>query len=71
LLKGRENASVLDLKMGTTSITVNTPQSEIEAVNKKDETTTTRALGFRVTGYVIKDDKGQVAEKVTKPHGKA
>jgi hypothetical protein len=33
--------------------------------------TTTKSLGFRVTGYVFKDDKGQVVEKEYKPHDKA
>lgn len=33
--------------------------------------TTSATLGFRVTGYIIKDKDGNVVEKEVKPHGKA
>jgi hypothetical protein len=57
--------------MGTTSITVNTPPEMIEYANQKDAKTTSVSLGFRVTGYIIKDKEGRVVEKEVKPHGKA
>ena len=57
--------------MGTTTITVNTPDEKKERANAKDAKTTTTTLGFRVTGYIIKDKAGNVQEKVVKPHGKA
>ena len=34
----------------------------------KDRETTTASLGFRVTGFVIKDKNGLVKEKIVKPH---
>jgi hypothetical protein len=71
LLQGRANANILDLKMGTTSITVNTPLDQYERANEKDAKTTSVSLGFRVTGYIIKDKEGKVIEKEVKPHGKA
>ena len=71
MLQGRPNANILDLKMGTTSITVNTPPDKIDYSNKKDAKTTSLTLGFRVTAYIIKDKNGQVIEKEVKPHGKA
>ena len=71
LLQGRPNANILDLKMGTSSITVNTPQDMIDYTNQKDSKTTSVSLGFRVTAYIIKDKTGKVIEKEVKPHGKA
>ena len=71
LLVGKPNANILDLKMGTTSITCNTKPDRIELTRAKDAKTTSATLGFRVTGYIIKDRNGQVLEKETKPHGKA
>jgi hypothetical protein len=62
--------SVLDLKVGFTSITKNTPSHLIEKINRKDAVTTSATLGFRVTGYVIKDEKGEVLEVVKKPKEK-
>ena len=43
----------------------------IERINEKDAVTTSVTLGFRVTGYLIKDKQGNVIEKELKPHGKA
>jgi hypothetical protein len=71
LLKGKQNSSVIDLKMGTTTITFNTKPHKIENVHLKDARTTTKSLGFRVTGYVIKTASGGIQEKAYKPHYKA
>ena len=71
LLLGRPNANILDLKMGTSSITVNTPLDRYDYSNQKDAKTTSVSLGFRVTGYIIKDKSGKVVQREIKPHGKA
>lgn len=71
LLQGRPYANILDLKMGTTSITVNTPLDMYDRAREKDAKTTSVTLGFRVTGYIIKDHEGKVLQKEVKPHGKA
>lgn len=62
LLAGHQNASVIDLKMGITTITLNTVPHRIETCNKKDAATTTKTLGFRITGYIFKDEEGNVTE---------
>jgi hypothetical protein len=64
------NANVLDFRMGTSSITINTPLHMYDYINKKDLVTTTASYGFRVTAYIVKDASGNVIEKVVKPHGK-
>jgi len=57
--------------MGTTSITFNSKVDKIDKIHQKDAKTTTKSLGFRVTGYILKDKKGEILEKTYKPHGKA
>eukprot|EP00347_Sterkiella_histriomuscorum_P001582 403371475 len=71
LMNGMSHASVLDIKMGTTSITVNTAIEKHERVRAKDALTTSVKLGMRITAMIVKDSQGQVQEKVRKPHGKA
>ena len=70
LLQERQKANVLDLRMGTSSITINTPQYKYDYIKEKDQKTTTATLGFRVTAYIIKDKEGNVIEKEVKPHGR-
>lgn len=67
LLADKPHASVLDLKMGTTSITVNTPLENYDKVRQKDKKTTTVTHGIRVTALLIKDKNGQVSERIRKP----
>lgn len=62
---------MIDLRIGTSSITVNTPKDLYEYITQKDHKTTTVTHGFRVTAYIIKDANGNVIEKEVKPHGKA
>jgi len=69
-LHTRPKANVLDLRMGTSSITINTPPHKYDYIRDKDHKTTTETLGFRVTAYIIKDSEGNVIEKEVKPHGK-
>lgn len=71
LLSGKVYASVLDLKMGTSTITFNTKPHRVDHVHIKDAKTTSKKLGFRVTGYVIKAANGEIQEKVYKPFEKA
>ncbi len=54
--------------MGTSTVTLNTAESRIQSKHAKDLKTTTCTLGFRVTAYIIKDDDGNLVEKVVKPH---
>ena len=69
-MHNRPNANVLDFRMGTSSITINTPLHMYDYIKKKDLVTTTASHGFRVTAYIVKDVSGNVIEKVVKPHGK-
>ena len=66
-MHARPYGSVLDLKIGFTSVTKNTPIDQIEKIKRKDASTTSVSLGFRVTGYIIKDEKGDIFEQVKKP----
>jgi len=70
LLKSCPSASILDLKMGISTVSARkrVKRNTIKAL-QKDQDTTTVQLGFRVTGYIIKDRLGMVKEKVVKPHG--
>lgn len=67
LMHDRLRGSVLDLKVGYTSVTKNTTPEKVDRIKRKDLTTTSVTLGFRVTGYIIKDEKGEVIESVKKP----
>jgi hypothetical protein len=67
LLEGRSSASVIDLKMGTSTVTCNIKtQSRIEKRHLKDASTTTAKLGLRVIGYVIKSREKEIEEKYYK-----
>lgn len=67
-MEGRENASIIDLKMGTSTVTcniVNAPH-RMEKRLKKDQLTTSHKLGLKVIGYVIKSSQKKVDEKFYK-----
>ncbi len=55
LLHNRPNASVLDMRIGQTSVSCDTPKESIERYNEKDLKTTLVKLGMRVSGYIIRD----------------
>lgn len=56
--------------MGTSTLSAKQrAKRKVDKVIRKDQETTTSQLGFRVTGYIIKDQQGQIIEKVVKPHG--
>lgn len=59
LLQASPHASILDLKMGTSTVSARkrAKRNTIQAL-QKDQDTTTVQLGFRVTGYIIKDAQG-------------
>lgn len=56
LLHGWPNASLIDFRLGLTSIGPDTLPEQFEYCNEKDNKTTTSKLGFRVQGYIIKDN---------------
>lgn len=67
LLKGRESASIIDLKMGRNTITCNiTSEQKIKKRLKKDKETTSQKLGFKIIGYVIKSNTNEIEEKFYK-----
>lgn len=65
---GRENASIIDLKMGTSTITFNVKKSEKKMKKRmlKDTETTTQMLGLRIIGYVVKSAQKGIEEKFYK-----
>lgn len=73
-MKGRENASIIDLKMGTSTVTCNIISSPKRLQKRllKDKNTTSKKLGLKVIGYVIKSAQRNVEEKFYKwPYKKA
>ena len=72
LLAGMPVGSIMDIKMGTSTITKNTESKtnpdEIERSKRKDEQTTSAALGFRITGYINKNGAGEVTAKAKKQY---
>ena len=68
LMKGRENASIIDLKMGVSTVTCNIVGNPKRMKKRllKDKSTTTLMLGMKVIGYVIKNANKEVEEKFYK-----
>ena len=67
LMKGRENASIIDLKMGKSTVTCNIIDSKRMAKRlAKDKTSTSSVLGFKVIGYVIKSAEKEAEERFYK-----
>lgn len=67
-MEGRENASIIDLKMGTSTVTCNivaNPHRFQKRLNK-DKQTTSAKLGLKVIGYVIKSSSKKVDERFYK-----
>jgi hypothetical protein len=56
LIAGREDANIIDLKMGTSTVTCNIKGNPKRTAKRliKDQSTTTASLGMRVIGYVVK-----------------
>ena len=66
-MKNRENASIIDLKMGTSTVTRNINTEErLQKRLLKDQTTTTQKLGLKIIGYVIKSQEQEIEEKFYK-----
>jgi hypothetical protein len=65
---GREDANILDLKMGVNTITANIKAnpSRMDKRLIKDQATTTATLGMKVIGYVIKSQQRRIEEKFYK-----
>lgn len=68
LCAGREDANIIDIKMGTNTVTHNIKQNpnRWEKRALKDKGTTTAELGMRVIGYVIKNEERRIEEKFYK-----
>ena len=67
LMKGRENASIIDLKMGKSTVTCNIIDSQRMAKRlAKDKGSTSSSLGFKVIGYVIKSATKEAEERFYK-----
>ena len=66
-MQGRENASIIDLKMGTNTITFNINKPDrLKKRQIKDSMTTSKKLGLKVIGYVIKSRHKDIEEKFYK-----
>jgi len=66
-MEGRENANIIDLKMGTSTVTCNIIDSVRMAKRlQKDNDSTSPTLGFKVIGYVIKSKEQRIEEKFNK-----
>lgn len=67
-MQDREDASIIDIKMGTSTVTCNikaNPSRMGKRLNK-DQMTTTATLGMRIVGYVIKNQERRIEEKFYK-----
>ena len=56
--------------MGTSTVKYNSSLSKKTKTKIKDEKTTTKKLGFRISGYVIKDKDNNIVEQEYKPKEK-
>ena len=66
-MQGRDNASIIDLKMGTNTITFNINKPDrLKKRLLKDQMTTSKKLGLKVIGYVIKSRQKDIEEKFYK-----
>ena len=71
LCRGYAKPSILDLKMGTSSIGEDAPAHKIEAMQKKDLGTTTITLGMRFTGMRVWNAATQTFDRYNKTWGRA
>ena len=55
LIHSKPSASVLDLRIGQTSVYYNINKELIDKYNEKDSKTTLAKLGMRVSGFIIRD----------------
>lgn len=67
-MEGRENANIIDLKMGTSTVTcaILSNPKRMQKRLIKDKSTTTSTLGLKVIGYVLKSASKTVEEKFYK-----
>mmetsp|Transcript_28629 Transcript_28629/g.20686 ORF Transcript_28629/g.20686 Transcript_28629/m.20686 type:complete len:167 (+) Transcript_28629:280-780(+) len=63
------HGSCIDIKLGTSSVTGRKKLDKDRAAirEQKDALTTSPTLGYRLTGYSIKDEQGKSIEKLVKP----
>ena len=69
LLIGYENSNILDCKLGKVTWSKHHDQRRTEKRKKRAEETTSKVLGFRITGLVIRDDNGNIIEASSKYNG--
>ena len=66
-MNGRQNASIIDIKMGTSTVTRNiTTDKRLAKRVAKDQATTSQKLGLKIIGYVIKSKQKTIEEKFYK-----
>ena len=67
-MDGHENASIIDIKMGTSTVTCNVKESpkRLQKRHMKDKATTSFKLGMKIIGYVIKSSEKDIEEKFYK-----
>lgn len=67
-MSGKEDANIIDIKMGTSTITCNIKGNpkRLEKRLLKDMNTTTSKLGMKIIGYVIKSLERCISEKFYK-----
>jgi len=63
---GRESGSIIDFKLGRSTIHASYGEDKTKVIEKKDLKSTSSALGFRLSGAFIKDDIGIPCEVVKK-----
>ena len=60
------NCSIIDMKLGRITHSPYASEQKKKEYTEKSARTTSNSLGFRVSGYVIRDDQGNVLKKNTK-----
>lgn len=66
ITSGRERGSIIDFKLGKSSLHETYSPEKWKMTAKKDEKSTSASLGFRLSGVILKDDISIPAEVVKK-----
>ena len=69
LLHKYPNANFMDCKLGKVTWTPHHSEENVKMQQEKNKTTTTGSLGFRISGLVVKDNKGKKVESWAKEEG--
>lgn len=65
---GLTHCSFMDIKMNDLSYSPDDPADKVKKHIERDKLTTTAAYGMRITGFTIKDAKGEVAGRMIKEY---